>query len=190
LIYGLTLGATLFAAWLLQNGPAPAPDIQPARRTLQPQALLAQHAGNVSAWAATSLARPLFSRGRRPPPPPEAIAAAAPPELPPRLTAVLVGPFGNSAVFVPSGSDQSIVVQEGGRVGPYRIRRIAPGKVLVEAPDGEHVLRPGFRSRVDAPPAPEQRAASAVSRYAAAQQPAPEQRAAEPAAARRVAALP
>lgn len=137
--------------------PPPAPDIATARRA--PPFSPAQHPRDVDAWQAASLARPLFSRGRRPPPETRQIAAATRPAPAPRLTGVLVGPFGASAVFVAGGSDKPVTVQEGDQMGIYRIRRITPGEVLVDSPDGPLVLRPSFGSAPERRPAPDQRAA-------------------------------
>jgi hypothetical protein len=141
-----------------------APDIAADRHV--PPAAPAQHPNEVDAWEAASLARPLFSRGRRPPADTRQVAAAAPAAVAPRLTGVLVGPFGARAVFMVSGSDKPVTVQEGDQMGPYRIRRITPGEVLVDGPDGERVLRPSFGSAPDRQPAPDQRAAVPSSRLA------------------------
>jgi hypothetical protein len=171
LVYGLALAVVVASVWLLVNQSPPAPPIEPAGRKLPPQTTLAQHARDVAAWEALSLAHPLFSPGRQPPSPPQVASGGPPPPEPlPRLTAVLVGPFGKTAMFIPNGSDQSVAVQEGGRMGPYRIRLIMPDAVLVEAPDGEHVLHPGFRPPVQSHPAPGQRAQSAGLRVVAARQ--------------------
>jgi general secretion pathway protein N len=147
------------ARLLLEPETAAAPEIAPVPPPSHASAAPEQHEPDVQGWKASNLARPLFSRSRRPPPPlAPAFAAAAPPPLPPRLTAVLVGPSGSSAMFVASGSAKPITVHEGGQVGPYRIRRISPGEVLVEAPDGEHLLHPAFAGPADRQPAPPQRA--------------------------------
>jgi hypothetical protein len=143
---------------------APMPDLAVDRRALP--AVAAQHPRDVDAWQASSLARPLFSRSRRPPAETRQVAAAAAAVTVPRLTGVLVGPFGASAVFMVSGSDKPVTVQEGDQMGAYRIRRITPGEVVVDGPDGERVLRPSFGSAPDRQPAPDQRAAVPSSRLA------------------------
>jgi len=140
---------------MMRRGPVP--DIAADRHVSA--AVPAQHPSGVDAWEASSLARPLFSRGRRPPADTRQVAAAAPAMTVPRLTGVLVGPFGASAVFMVSGSDKPVTVQEGDQMGAYRIRRITPGEVLVDGPDGERVLRPSFGAPPDRQPAPDQRAA-------------------------------
>lgn len=124
------------------------------------------HPRDMDTWEATSLARPLFTRGRRPPAETRQLAAASPPPAAPRLTGVLVGPFGASAVFMTSGSDKPVTVQEGDQMGTYRIRRITPGEVLVDSLDGPLVLRPSFSPATDRRPAPDQRAARSRPRLA------------------------
>jgi hypothetical protein len=156
--------AVVIAAVLLAPWSPPTRDI--AAERLASPGLSARHPRDVDAWQATSLARPLFNRGRRPPATGQ-LAAAAPPAPAPRLTGVLVGPFGASAVFVVSGADKPVTVQEGDQMGTYRIRRITPGEVRVDSPDGPLILRPSFGgSAPDRQPAPDQRAAWQRSRLA------------------------
>ena len=103
-----------------------------------PAAIQVAHAGE---WAATVLARPLFSPSRRPP----AHAAnpvAATASLP-RLTAVLITDAGRRALFENAGG-RPIVVTVGGRIGSYRVRSIAAGMVVLSGPDGETRLAPHF----------------------------------------------
>lgn len=158
---GLGAVAAVVLPTLLQ---APTPDIAADRRASP--ATPAQHPRDVDTWEAASLARPLFNRGRRPPAETRQLAAASPPPAAPRLTGVLVGPFGASAVFVAGGSDKPVTVQEGDQMGIYRIRRITPGEVLVDSPDGPLVLHPSFSPATDRRPAPDQRAAGSRSRLA------------------------
>jgi hypothetical protein len=157
------LGAVA-AAVLPMMWRGPAPDVAADRHV--PPAAPAQHPNDVETWKAASLVRPLFSRGRRPPAESRQVVAATLPVAAPRLTGVLVGPFGANAVFMVGGSDKPVTVQEGDQVGAYRIRRITPGEVLVDGPDGERVLRPSFGSAPDRRPAPDQRAAVPSSRLA------------------------
>lgn len=170
LILALAATAAIAIAALLLQPPGPAPDLAAPPRTGHAPAAAAAWVQAVRAWEATSLGRPLFSRHRRPPPAtgPQIAAATTPPPKP-RLTGVLAGPFGNRAVFVIGGSGKSVSVQEGEQVGIYRIRRITPGEVLVDGPDGEQVLRPTFGGTTDRQPAPEQRAVRGVPQFLASQ---------------------
>jgi len=88
------------------------------------------------AWLATALARPLFSRDRKPTP--AAAKAAGGPALValPRLTGVIVGPFGRTAIFAGTDGAKPIVVAEGGAVGEYKIQSIRPEGVRVMGPTG------------------------------------------------------
>jgi hypothetical protein len=87
------------------------------------------------AWLATVLARPLFSRDRRPT---EAGAKAASAKAPvlPRLTGVIVGPFGRTAIFAAGDGDKGVAVVEGKMIGPYTIEAIEPGGITVSGPQG------------------------------------------------------
>ncbi len=96
------------------------------------------------------LARPLFTRGRRPEPRPE-LAVAAAPSLP-RLAGILVNGADRSAILVPAQGGAGVVAREGMAVDGLTVRRIQAGEVTVSAPDGERVLRPSFDRRRAAPP--------------------------------------
>ena len=97
---------------------------------------------------AALLARPLFNPDRRPVPGTAGGSAGVP--EPPRLAGILVGPAGRSAIFAGTGEGQQIVLREGGSVGGFTVRAIAPGQVTVLGPTGPRVLRPAFDG---APPA-------------------------------------
>lgn len=107
-------------------------------------AVAAEAADRTDAWVATSLARPLFSRDRKPTP----VAAKSdggPAILSlPRLSGVLVSPFGRLAIFAASEGGKPIVVAAGGTLGPYTVTEIEPGKVTVSGPDGEQDLELKF----------------------------------------------
>jgi hypothetical protein len=94
-------------------------------------------------WVETSLARPLFSRDRRP----TVVAAKAGETVissMPRLTGVLVSPLGRSAIFAGPDGGKPMVISEGSSLGPYLIKSIAPGHVTVSGPEGERDLEPSF----------------------------------------------
>lgn len=88
----------------------------------------------------TVLARPLFSPGRRPAPPTDAAAGGASDSLP-RLAGVIVGPGGGRAIFAPA-EGHTLVVPEGGHVGRYVVRAIAPGQVTLSDAEKQLVIRP------------------------------------------------
>jgi hypothetical protein len=119
---------------------------RPARATptQRPTEAVIDHTGD---WLATILARPLFSRDRRPAPP---VAAAAGPMRAatsdglPRLSGVLVGPFGRSAIFAGGDGGKGTIVAEGGTVGAYTVSSIAPGRVTIDGPEGTRILHPSF----------------------------------------------
>jgi general secretion pathway protein N len=110
--------------------------------------------GQIARWAATSLARPLFSPGRRPPAVEAAAPGAAPPSLP-RVAGVVVTPAGRQAIFAAKESDKPLVVGEGGRVGAFTVQSIRAGQVTVRGPGGERVLQPAFDPDAPAPAAPQ-----------------------------------
>lgn len=99
------------------------------------------HADDVQAWVRPILARPLFSPDRRPAARTEDVAARV--TGPPRLTGILVGPFGRSAIFAGDGS-KPIVLGEGGRIDAYKVRSIAAAEVQLDGPNGMERLQPAF----------------------------------------------
>ena len=113
----------------------------------------ADHSGE---WAATILARPLFSPDRRP-----SAAAAAITSAPglPRLAGIMVGPFGRSAIFAGDGP-KPLVAQEGARIAGYTVKAIEAAQVRLSGPNGNVVLYPTFAtaaaaaSRVTKAPSP------------------------------------
>jgi hypothetical protein len=113
---------------------------------------------HTDAWVQHILARPLFSRDRRPTP---VIAKAGSDPLLaslPRLTGVLVGPFGRSAIFASDSGGKALVIVEGGNVGPYTVQAIEPGRVTIAGPEGVRQLQPSYdaaaRQALVAPPPP------------------------------------
>ncbi len=97
------------------------------------------------------LARPLFSRTRRPPVQAEAGVVEA--NVMPRLSGIIISPTRRLAIFAPKGS-KPIVTREGSRVGRFTIRTICPNWVAVVGPDGSQILRTAFST------VPNERAAS------------------------------
>jgi hypothetical protein len=142
---GLMTGLALLIGWELANpppdDPAPAPrhvaDARPAAATGEPD-----NDAMLSAWSATTLERPLFREDRRPQ------QVAADPGLVqgrPRLTGIIVGPFGRHALFTLGEGTKPVVVREGDRVGTLLIRSIQPGRAVVENGGKEDSLLLSFR---------------------------------------------
>jgi hypothetical protein len=116
-----------------------------------PKSVASDHSGE---WVSTILGRPLFSPDRRPSSTPAAVAGL--PGLP-RLSGIMVGPFGRSAIFAAEGA-KPIVAQEGARVAGYTIKAIEATQVRLIGPNGNVVLYPTFAaaaaSRVTKAPLP------------------------------------
>jgi hypothetical protein len=108
-------------------------------------------AGRTRAWAATALARPLFSPDRRPASGTVATASGTTRGLP-RLTGTLVGPFGRSAIF--AADPKPVIVSEGDRINGYTIQSIEPNEVQMIGPEGIQVLHPSFQSAPARPTPP------------------------------------
>ena len=92
-------------------------------------------AANAGEWARTALARPLLQPGRRLPAPSQ---AAAPQNAPPRLTAVMSGPFGRRAILASGG--RSLTVEEGADAEGWTVLAISTAGVSVRGRDGERML--------------------------------------------------
>ena len=125
------------------------------------------------ARAEAALARPLFRPDRRP-----TLPAAEPPpraaEDPPRLTALLSGPFGRRAIFA-EANGRSTVVGEGGAMGEWTVLSIGADVVAVTGRDGERVVRLAYGGGVTAaaipplpPPLPDEHGAGELLRLPAA----------------------
>ncbi len=107
----------------------------------------------VEQWIATSLARPLFAPDRRPPAAGTVAATSGGPHLP-RLAGTLVSTEGHRAIFAAEADGgRPLVVDEGGRVGPWTVRSIAPGEVMLSGPDGQRTIGPSFDRTAPAPEA-------------------------------------
>ncbi|MBP0494954.1 hypothetical protein [Roseomonas indoligenes] len=139
------LASALTAAILLQLEPSEEagnlPEAAPRRAPVQAPAPAAGQPGRTAEWVATILARPLLSPDRRPAAPGTAAARPADTALP-RLTGTLVTPAGRSAIF--AGGSAPLVVREGGQVGAFTVRRIEPGQVTLQGPEGLRTLGPRF----------------------------------------------
>lgn len=137
------LGATI--AWEVGVFSPPAQvAVAPPRAAAEPPQP-AETLERTGEWVATILARPLFSPDRRPP---AQAAVEAGPSMPaglPRLTGIMIGPFGRSAIFANDGG-KPIVVAEGGQIGAWTIRAIKVGEVQVVGPEGARSLRPSFQA--------------------------------------------
>jgi hypothetical protein len=129
-------------AW--EIGDVPRDDVTPPRPydLMAPHAAPHAHADDVQAWVGPILARPLFSPDRRPAADMATTAVAGVASLP-RLTGILVGPFGRSAIFASKGS-KPIVLGEGGRIDTYTVRSIDAAQVRLDGPNGVQRLRPVF----------------------------------------------
>jgi len=138
--------AAAVAAELLGTGPAMlrAPGAAlPLPSPTQPVAADETRAdAQVQSWVAVILARPLFSRDRRP-----ADAPAAPnatPENLPRLTGVAVSPAGRHAIFAATAGGKPLVASLGDHVAGYTVQAIEPGVVTILGPNGPRLLQPLF----------------------------------------------
>ena len=141
---GLALLATaLLAVIVLElDGGQPVEDgtgIVPIRHLpkTQPRAASEDPEDHTDAWVATALERPLFSRDRRPTPVEAKAGGPVASTTLPRLTGVIVGPFGRTAIFAGTDGGKPLSVGEGKTIGPYTIEAIAPGGVTVTGPEGE-----------------------------------------------------
>ncbi len=127
-----------------------APEAALPVRAVGPAALPAPAAGPVPAQelAATTLARPLFSPGRRPPAPPR----AAPAPLP-RLAGVSGGVWARAFLARPAG--RTVVLAVGETLDGLTLRGVGPDSATLVGPDGLHVLHLAFADTTrDAPSAP------------------------------------
>lgn len=102
-------------------------------------------------WLTTSLARPLFSTDRRP----TDVQSGTTPALP-RLAGIVIGPFGESAIFAASDGGKPTVLTVGKTLGEYTVEKIEPGVVTVSGPEGLHqvVLASDAKIRHDLAPEP------------------------------------
>jgi len=105
---------------------------------VEPPATTQDHSDRTDNWLRTALARPLFSRDRRPTDAgPNAGTGTTLGSLP-RLTGVVIGPFGQSAIFAATDGGRPTVLTEGQTLGEYTLEKIEPGGVTVSGPEGRH----------------------------------------------------
>jgi hypothetical protein len=146
-LLGISGALAAIIAWEIAG--APQADIKPPPQ--RPIAAVSQaptpDADRTREWIATVLARPLFSPDRRPAADTASVAGTALPGLP-RLTGILVGPFGRNAIFAANGR-RPIVVQEGARIDAYTVRSIEAAQVRIVGPEGMRVLYPTFEAGSD-----------------------------------------
>jgi len=113
--------------------------VVPSRQTakVEPRAAAQDHRDRTDTWLATSLARPLFSPDRRPTD--AGPNASSGPMLGlPRLTGVVIGPFGQRAIFAATAGGRPTVLAVGKTLGDYTVEKIEPGGVTVSGPEGRH----------------------------------------------------
>jgi len=150
---GITvIGAFLIATvgWEIDSAhePDPAPGAAPPARhaAASPKPAAPAAEDQAGRWAATALARPLFSPDRRPST--DIIAAG---DLPLKLQGTIVVPPARVAIFAPPGGGKSVVVHERDRMGALGIDEIRPGEVAATGPSGQVVFRLGSGSAVERP---------------------------------------
>jgi hypothetical protein len=147
--------AAVIAAELLGGAPLPpsvarAPDVAPARRSGTGPTVALE-----GRWVRTVLLRPLFDPTRRPPAGPAASTGSL------RLSGVVVGPSGRSAIFEPAGGGEPVVVQVGAQLGGAVVRAIGTDGVLLAGADGPRVLRPSYGTTATLASAPHHRSLAA-----------------------------
>jgi hypothetical protein len=135
-----TAGLAAIVALEIASAPQDAVEPLPLHVGNVPSATSTQDADHSGEWVGTILGRPLFSPDRRP-----SSAAAAVAGFPglPRLSGIMVGPFGRSAIFAADGA-KPLVVQEGARVVGYTVKAIEATQVRLAGPNGNVVLYPSF----------------------------------------------
>ncbi len=138
----------LAAEWLLP-GPAglawqPPPGIPSGRADASTDA-------DISQWAATILARPLLAQSRRPVPQ----ASDQVSDVLPRLSAIIVIGGARHAIFVATGQKPQMV-EQGGQIGVYQIKIVAPDKVDLLGPNGPITLKLQYLPTAPARPATSQ----------------------------------
>jgi len=98
--------------------------------------------GTIEEWTKTLGDRPLFEEGRKPNHMVEATTASAPNV--PRLSGIIIGPFGQIAIFSLPDSPKSFTAQEGMSFGVWKLASINQRYVNLVGPDGPHTLYLAF----------------------------------------------
>ncbi len=111
-------------------------------RKAPPRPAVEDQEDHTDGWLATALARPLFNHDRKPVLPEAKPGAITTQEPLPRLTGVIVGPFGRTAIFAGAEGAKTIAIGEGKPLGPYTVQTIRPGGVTVSGPKGEQFIAP------------------------------------------------
>jgi hypothetical protein len=145
LISGLGVALACVLAWELSSsrpepeaGDQPRPTVAGVRPVAKSE--VAAPEADLAAAARIALARPLFSRDRRPGEDQRQTAQTAPSnDVLPRLSGVIVGPHGHRALFT-DATGRSLDATEGDAIGRYVIHGIQPGIVVLLGPEGERVL--------------------------------------------------
>lgn len=149
-LLGLALLATLLGATIaLELEPGGGEDetgIVAARRAplAKARTVAEDPVDRTDEWVDGILARPLFSRDRRPTPVVAKAGGEAVMASLPRLTGVMVGPFGRSAIFAGPDGGKPMTVAEGATLGAYTVQAIAPGRVTINGPEGVRDLAPSY----------------------------------------------
>lgn len=141
LAVSIALLATL--AWELDGVALPARPTAARSLSAPAPATPASVPDHTPEWVATILARPLFNPDRRPAAQVVTARGAHMPDGLPRLSGIMVGPFGRSAIFIPEGR-KPLVVNEGGRIDAWTIQAIEVGEVRISGPGGTRTLQPTF----------------------------------------------
>jgi len=146
---GLALLATVLgAAIVLELDDAPptagsGTGVVPIRQKakVEPRAAAQDASDRTDNWLKTALARPLFSRDRRPTDE-EPNTGTRLGSLP-RLTGVVIGPFGERAIFAATDGGRPTVLAVGKTLGEYTVEKIEPSGVTVSGPEGRHQVSLG-----------------------------------------------
>lgn len=138
------LALLLAGLWGMElSGRGPASLTLPPGRVPAASGAIGTPAGEIAAWQAVILGRPLFAEDRRPPPAAGNAGLA-------RLAAIIIAGGNRCAIFAPAGGKPQIV-PEGGAIGGYRLSRIGPDWVALDGAAGRLLLHPAFAAAPSAP---------------------------------------
>lgn len=122
--------------------------LNPSRSSLSQTTMAAANrraqTARVDAQVKEILDRPLFSSDRSPAPErpsPEELAKLQPPVLKSHLTGITVIPGVRLALFVADGN-KYLSVKEGEDIDGFKVRAIAPDRVILVSSFGEQIVRP------------------------------------------------